>query len=1574
MRPPAIICLVWDNFVPLLDQYLAEQGPLTLLTPSIYSGNALAQTAARHKCLLLPLEQLLDSAAQQAIAADLDGLRSTGPAYLAGSDWASLGLSPGASPLAGILAEEMDAELPAQLTLLHALERAAESYAIKLTLVIEDLTCAPKTAVLWSRRRGIPSLHFLHGVGLSRPYTVHRELHADVLAVYGQRSLETYLDQGIAADRCRVIGNPIWDPLIARRSQRDTVRRVLCAKYGFDAAQPIVTFATTWAANLTAVLSEDLFGTTVAAFLAAVKELRAQGLTVNAVIKDRPVSAHLGIGKPRVEAIAAELGLSAQDFVYTKEDGRDWVVASDVLVGVDSNILVEAMMVATPAVNILTDALCRLGPSFDADSGILECEAHELGLALERILRDAPLRMELLAQMQAAAPRYNAGVDGKAAARLTALMTEMALPSERVAGRYTWESLLDVEHSDASQYHAWAQSHLFDLFKHPPRRLLDIGCAAGGTGHAAKQAYPGCTVFGIEVNRAAAEVAATCIDHVAIGRFEDIDLEAFGITAGSIDTVIVADVLEHMYDPWHVMVRLRPYLSPDAQVIASIPNIRNLWVMAEMAKGNWRYEPWGLLDITHIRFFTPREAHRFFHETGYRVTEKRFNIDRRLADYYNGHRHEQMLDVEFDRLVLKSVTQDELAELCSLQVHIRAEPGAVPEEEFAGEPTPAVTTDYELWREARVLRALETDLWEQRLATWPAHPRVHLVIAASGAGLQRLGSTLNSATRQLYHNVALTVVADAPPPEAWHDSETLRWRHGDAGLLAGVNAALLERPADWLGVIDAGDALAQHSLLFMLEAAHAHADWQLIYSDEDVLTAQGEHLRPHFKPDINVDLLRSYPYVGGLLLISRGCFAALGGFADDMLGIEDHDLVLRALERVGRQGIGHVAEVLLHRAEGGGHACLPLGELCVLAQRAVSAHLQRMGLAARVEPGILPLSQQVVYQHPQTALVSLLVVASQDVERLQRSLEAVLGKTSGVRYEVLLLDANSTDPDLRAYVARLAALGDPRIKAFRLEQDASLSAFHNMLAGQAEGEFLLFLHADATPLRDDWLTLLLAHGQRAGVGAVGPRLLGADGKVRCAAMILGVDGGAETAFCGLALDDPGYFGRALVEQNVGAVGGGAMLTRRSVFETLGGFDATLAADVAEVDYCLRLAEHDLAVVWTPIVSLLCEGGAQAIDWRAPAAGYAALQPRWLKRLGRDAAYNRNLKRESGAAFAVEARTTLNWDPLPWKPLPRILAKPGDSMGCGQYRIFGPARALSEAGRAQTWIDFNGYSPLQTEPLELDTLVFQRQVLDGQIEVVERYQRNSKILRVFELDDLLSQLPTRSVHHGDMPKDIAERLRRVVPLCDRFVVSTEPLVHAYRGLNDDIRVVPNMLEKTRWLDLRPRRRQSQRARVGWVGGVGHTGDLEMIADVVRELAGEVDWVFMGMCPDALKGQVREFHAGTHFDQYPKKMADLNLDLAIAPLQINAFNEAKSNLRLLEYGILGFPVICSDIYPYQGEIPVTRVRNRSTDWAKAIREQVADLDECARRGDALRQHVIDHWMLEDHLDQWLKAWLP
>jgi hypothetical protein len=486
-------------------------------------------------------------------------------------------------------------------------------------------------------------------------------------------------------------------------------------------------------------------------------------------------------------------------------------------------------------------------------------------------------------------------------------------------------------------------------------------------------------------------------------------------------------------------------------------------------------------------------------------------------------------------------------------------------------------------------------------------------------------------------------------------------------------------------------------------------------------------------------------------------------------------------------------------------------------------------------------------------------------------------------------------------------------------------------------------------------------------------------------VVLGVGWGApaDHPFIGEPGNSVGYWGRLLVAQEYSAVTAACCVTRRAVWDEIGGLDEeNFAVAYNDVDYCLRASAAGYRVVWTPHARLLHEGSAsQRANAELKTAEERsarfkrerlAMYRKWLPQIAFDPAYNRNLS-SLGSGFAVEAEGAPTWDPE-FRPRERVLVYPADREGCGEYRIIAPGRVLAKSGLAQPYETMRLLTPPEIARMQPDSVVFQRQLEVAQIDIIEWVKQTSPALRVFELDDLITNLPPKSVHRASIAPDIAQRLKRALALCDRLVVSTEPMARAYGRMCGDTVVVANRLEKSRWLGLAPGRRLGGKPRVGWAGAIGHSGDLAVIASLVEATARDIDWVFLGLCPDALKPLVAEFHPWVPLHDYAAKLASLDLDLAVAPLEHHPFNETKSNLRLLEYGVLGYPVLCTDILPYQGALPVTRVANRHRDWLRAVREMTADREACRVAGEALRQAVVRDWMLEDHIAEWRRAWLP
>ncbi|OYY95894.1 MAG: hypothetical protein B7Y41_01015 [Hydrogenophilales bacterium 28-61-23] len=1587
MKQTALIYLLWDKNVHVLPRYLANR-PRVVLAPASFCSDSLRRIVAKTGSSLVALDELLPAERSAAIAEAAAAKVAQLAEVQNEAIWRTFCELHGfaAEGFDAVLGKDLVARLKQVMCLVEALDAAAAIYNIELLLINEDLMPGGRMAAEWAKAHQVPSLHLAHGIALATPYTVHAALTADVLAVFGERGGEGYRDIGISPDRLRVTGNPAWDVYAGLKAEKPRVREALNEKFGLDPSAPLLVFGTTWAAFYTAASYAAIYDETLATFLLACRALIDAGRAINIVIKDRP--SNVAHGRDSTDRLARAAGLGPAQYVYTQDDTKLLVTAADVLVSVDSNLSVEAMLAGTPAINLMNELGLRMGPSFDAESGILEAAPNELAPMLEMVLSDAELRASLLELMALKAPNYNVSVDGSGSERVAQLMCDMARPfadaasehAQRPADGYVWERLSNLEDAELmGLYHDRPRSDLLELMEHIPRRVLDIGCAAGATGQYLKTRHPDCWVGGIELSAPAAEKARERIDLVLEQKLEDVDFAEHGILPGSIDTVIVADVLEHIYDPWSALLHLRPLLTDDAQVLASIPNARNLWLLNELAGGRFPYAKEGLLDITHIRWFTRAEMLRMFRETGYEVSRTARTL---AAGFENLTRPPGCSTVETDKIILKDVGDEEFEDLKALQIMLLAKP-------LPAGATAGVEQDfYQLWQLGHSYLKRDA-LWiAERMEAFASRPRFHLAIIVPEGREEHLANNIKSLGHQFYPDWHLSIVATGPAHSAYQEVASIEWIQATPDKqLAAANRALLETPAQWVGMWEAGDKLAPHALFTFADKADRHHELRVLYSDEDQVDAEDAHSTPFFKTDFNLEMLRGAPFaVGGLLLCRSDLFAQLNGFDLNLEGVEAFDLVLRAWEQVGHAGIAHLADVLYHRHAEGGRKRDGAEEIGDVHRRALAAHLARCGLLASLDEGLLPGTLHVRYPVLGNPLVSILIPSKNQVEFLRRCLTSLIEGTGYSNCEILVLDNGSDEPEAVAYLDELRALNSPRLRVLDCAGPFNFSAMNNRAAREAQGEYLLLLNNDTAILHEEWLEEMLGIAQQADVGAVGAKLFYPDGKIQHAGVILGMnDAPADHPFIDHPADDNGYFGRLKLAQEFSAVTAACMLVKRSLYLELDGFDETrFAVSYNDADFCQRLGRKGYRTVFTPHARVLHEGSVsqkgatEASAHAAKVARFSEEQNRffdtWRHDVAFDPAYNRNLSTH-GRDFLIEIAPALAWDP-DWRPRPRILAHPADRFGCGEYRIVAPMRALNDAGKIMGWDTGNYLTPPELFRMEPDVILLQRQVDPHQLDFIARYIRHSQAFRVYEIDDLITNIPIRSIRkkHFVEQKDLHKRFRKGISLCHRFIVSTEFLAEEYKGYCADIVVVQNYIERSRWGKLQPERMHRKKARVGWAGSVTHDGDLAVIFDVVKATAKEVDWVFLGMCPANIRPYVAEFHAGVALDEYPAKLASLDLDLAVAPLEDVPFNHGKSHLRLLEYGVLGYPVICTDLTPYRGDYPVTRVSNRFKDWVDAIRGHVADRDELARRGDALRDYINANWILEDNLDVWAKAWLP
>ncbi len=497
-------------------------------------------------------------------------------------------------------------------------------------------------------------------------------------------------------------------------------------------------------------------------------------------------------------------------------------------------------------------------------------------------------------------------------------------------------------------------------------------------------------------------------------------------------------------------------------------------------------------------------------------------------------------------------------------------------------------------------------------------PRRFMVHVLSGGDPAARQATLDSLRKQLYPHHELCDEASA--------------------LQGGVRRT-------WFLFLPPGTVLAPHALYWLARAAFDDRRLRLIYADHDNLDGEGQRCDPAFKPDWSPELLRSTNYIGHAAAIRGDLLATL----DLGPGVFDmHGLLLRAGERIPRYAVGHVHAPLFHMpplADGDN----PNGTN----PDQVAAHLARLGIPARVEP--MPRGHcRVRYHLPdRSPRVTIIVPTRDGLEVLRTCVSSVLEKTSYRRFTIRIVDNASSDPATLDYLAHMD--GHPQVKVLRYGLPFNFSAINNHAAAHSQGRVLCLLNNDTEVISPDWLSEMLGHLVQPGVGVVGAKLYYTDGRVQHAGDTVGPGGCANHLHACIEGDDPGYCDRAILAQDLSSVTAACMLTWKEVFLRMKGFDAVnLPVAFNDVDYCLRVRQAGLRVVWTPHAELYhhesYSRGADAVSPERQAQARREVQymrARWKHVMRHDPFYNPNLS-------YARPDFTLNIAPLvrrPWTGRP-----------------------------------------------------------------------------------------------------------------------------------------------------------------------------------------------------------------------------------------------------------------------------------------------------------------------------------
>lgn len=217
---------------------------------------------------------------------------------------------------------------------------------------------------------------------------------------------------------------------------------------------------------------------------------------------------------------------------------------------------------------------------------------------------------------------------------------------------------------DDRSYYRQERREVLAMIPRGASRILDVGCGEGALGRRLLE-QGASEVVGIETDPATADAARKNLSRVFRGDVETMELP---FDEGYFDCVVLADVLEHLRDPLAALRKIARHLSDSGTVVASIPNVRFLGVVEALAEGRWEYKDFGILDRTHLRFFTRKEMEILFREAGFDLEGVSENLSPGYDSLPPGHAG----DVSFGRVTLRCQTREEVKDLFVFQYLFRA--------------------------------------------------------------------------------------------------------------------------------------------------------------------------------------------------------------------------------------------------------------------------------------------------------------------------------------------------------------------------------------------------------------------------------------------------------------------------------------------------------------------------------------------------------------------------------------------------------------------------------------------------------------------------------------------------------------------------------------------------------------------------------------------------------------------------------------------------------------------------------------------------------------------------------------
>ena len=496
--------------------------------------------------------------------------------------------------------------------------------------------------------------------------------------------------------------------------------------------------------------------------------------------------------------------------------------------------------------------------------------------------------------------------------------------------------------------------------------------------------------------------------------------------------------------------------------------------------------------------------------------------------------------------------------------------------------------DYNKWLKKNL--PAERTLERQKRTKFDYNPKFSILVPLYETEEKYLFELVDSVKNQTYSNWEICFSDGSPDTSRLKaivgklSSEDARIRYvadkkGPLGISDNTNQALGIATGDFIVLGDHDDLFTPDALFECVSAINADSDINVIYSDEDKVDSKGKNFsNPHFKPDFNIDYLRSCNYICHMFVASGEVVKAAGGFDNEYDGSQDYDFILRCVEKAKK--VHHIPRILYHwRVHSGSTASMPEVKMYCYesGRKALEAHYKRLGIDAAVEISDNLGYYKTTYRVQGNPKVSVIIANMDHSRDLKKCIDSILTKTDYDNYEIIIVENNSVEAETFEYYELLKK--NDRIKVVEWKKEFNYSAVNNFGVESATGEYILLLNNDVEVINGSWMRDMLSYCQREDVGAVGARLYFEDDSIQHAGIIVGLGGVAAHAFLGMDEEEEICQQRVKSSCDYSAVTAACLMVKLSDYRRVGGLDENYTVALNDVDFCLKLREQGLLVVY-----------------------------------------------------------------------------------------------------------------------------------------------------------------------------------------------------------------------------------------------------------------------------------------------------------------------------------------------------------------------------------------------------------